>query len=92
MPFSKYAATPSDPHFREALMLWARKFVGSDILANRIVERTISVLCNDPELLAARDVNQAVFALLRRHAFDEIEHVPGVPLGAACAPDDERAL
>lgn len=73
MPFRKYAAIPHDPHFREALRSWARKFVLSDTAANRVVQRTINVLCNDPSLLDGPDINAAVFALLRRHAFDENE-------------------
>ncbi|NLR97274.1 hypothetical protein HGP17_10565 [Rhizobium sp. P38BS-XIX] len=86
-------AAPRDPDFREALLRWARKFVGSDVAAIRIVERTINVLCNNPELLDVSDVNEAVFALLRRHAFDEIERLPGVPLGSTSTErDDEPAL
>ncbi|NEI70929.1 hypothetical protein GR212_15200 [Rhizobium lusitanum] len=71
MPFRKYAATPLDPHFRENLFRFARKQVCSDLAANRVVQRTIEVLCHEPELLDGRDVNETIFALLRRHAFEE---------------------
>lgn len=90
MPFRKYAA--SDPQFREALLQWARKFVNSDTAANRIVERTITVLCNKPELLDDRDVNEAVFSLLRRHAFDEIERLPGAPMGSTSTERDDEQV
>jgi len=74
MPFRKYVSIPNDPGFREALKLWARKFVTSDIAARRAAQRTIDVLCDNPGLLDGRDINEAIFKLLRRHAFDEIEH------------------
>jgi hypothetical protein len=76
MPFRKYASIPNDPGFREALILWARKFTTSDIAARRAAQRTIDVLCDNPSLLDGRDINEAIFKLLRRHAFDEIELSP----------------
>lgn len=75
MPFRKYAATPLDRNFREKLYRWARKLVCSDLAANRVVQRTIDVLCHDPELLEGRDVNETIFVLLRRYAFDENDRV-----------------
>ncbi len=73
MPFRKFISIPNDPNFREALVLWARKFVRSEMGAKRVAQRTIDVLCDDPSLLDGRDINEAIFKLLRRHAFDEIE-------------------
>ncbi|GES52209.1 hypothetical protein FBZ99_11778 [Rhizobium sp. ERR 1071] len=73
MPFRKYASIPDDPNFREALMVWARKFTRSEAVARRVTRRTIDVLCDNPSLLDGRDINEAIFMLLRRHAFDEIE-------------------
>jgi hypothetical protein len=76
MPFRKYAFIPYEPGFREALILWARKFTTSDIAARRAAQRTIDVLCDNPSLLDGLDINEAIFKLLRRHAFDEIEFSP----------------
>ncbi|TWB07982.1 hypothetical protein FBZ99_12232 [Rhizobium sp. ERR 1071] len=76
MPFRKYVSIPNDPGFREALILWARKFTTSDIAARRAAQRTIDVLCDNPNLLDGRDINEAIFKLLRLHAFDEIEFSP----------------
>ena len=76
MPFRKYASMPDDPNFREALVLWARKFARSETVAKRVVQRTIDVLCDNPSLLDGCDVNEAIFTLLRRHAFDENELLP----------------
>jgi len=73
MPFRKYVSNPNDPGFREAMILWARKVTTSDIAARRAAQRTIDVLCDNPNLLDGRDINEAIFKLLRRHAFDEIE-------------------
>ncbi|KAA1183894.1 hypothetical protein FP026_07690 [Rhizobium tropici] len=73
MPFRKYAFIPDDPNFREALVLWARKFAKSEAVAKRLAQRTIDVLCDNPSLLDGRDINEAIFKLLRRHAFDENE-------------------
>ena len=76
MPFRKYASIPDDPVFREALLLWARKLVTSEAVAKRVAQRTVDVLCDDPSLLDERDVNEAIFKLLRRHVFDENELLP----------------
>ncbi len=76
MPFRKYASIPDDPNFREALSLWSRKLVRSEMVAKRVARRTIDVLCDDPSLLDGRDINEAIFKLLRRHAFDENELSP----------------
>ena len=76
MSFRKFVYIPNDPGFREALILWARKFATSDIAARRAAQRTIDVLCDNPNLLDGRDINEAIFTLLRRHAFDEIELSP----------------
>lgn len=76
MLFRKYTSIPYNPNFREALVLWARKFVRSEAVANRIAQRTIDVLCDNPSLLDERDINDAIFMLLRRHAFDERELSP----------------
>lgn len=71
MPFRKYTATPLDPNFRENLYRYTRNLVCSDLAASRVVQRTIEVLCHEPELLDGGDVNETIFVLLRRHAFDE---------------------
>ncbi len=76
MPFRKYASIPDDPNFREALLVWARKFAKSEAVARRLTQRTIDVLCDNPSLIDGRDINEAIFKLLRRHAFDEIEFSP----------------
>jgi len=73
MPFQKYASIPNDLNFREALLLWTRKFVRSDTGATRVTQRTIDVLCANPSLLDGREINEATFMLLRRHAFNEFE-------------------
>lgn len=73
MPFRKYRSIPHDPNFREDLFLWARKLVRSEATARRVAQRTIDVLCDNPSLLDGRDINEAMFMLLRRHAFDELE-------------------
>ena len=73
MPFRKCASNPDDANFREALLLWAREFVGSEAAAKRVAQRTIDVLCDNPSLLDGRDINEAIFMLLRRNVFDEIE-------------------
>lgn len=73
MPFRKFTSIPNDPNFREALLLWARKFVRSEASARRVAQRTIDVLCDNPSLLDGRDINEAMLMLLRRHAFDELE-------------------
>jgi len=73
IPFRKYASIPYDPNFREALLLWTRKFVRSDTGATRVTQRTIDVLRANPSLLDGRDINEAIFMLLRRHAFNEFE-------------------
>lgn len=73
MPFRKYTSIPDDLDFREALLCWARKFVRSEAAARRVAQWTIDVLCDDPSLLDGPDINEAIFTLLRRHAFDEIE-------------------
>ncbi len=49
MPFRKYTATPLDLHFRDDLHSWTRKLVCSHVAVNRVVQRTIDVLCNNPE-------------------------------------------
>ncbi len=77
MPFRKYASAPLDLHFREDLQRWAKKFVRSEVAAARIVERTISVLCDNPHLLDGPNINEDIFALLRRHAFDESDIASG---------------
>lgn len=73
MPFRKFTSIPNDPNFREALLLWARTFVRSEAIARRVAQRTIDVLCDNPNLLIERDINKAIFSLLRRHALDEAE-------------------
>lgn len=71
MPLHKSAEVQLDPHFRSILQGLAKKLVKSDVTANRIVQRTIDVLCDRPELLDGAHMSEAVLALLRRHAFDE---------------------
>ncbi|NLS00807.1 hypothetical protein HGP17_28595 [Rhizobium sp. P38BS-XIX] len=71
MRLHKSAEVQLDPHFRSILQGLARKMVQSDVTANRIVQRTIDVLCDKPELLDGAHMSEAVLALLRRHAFDE---------------------
>ncbi|TXI02016.1 MAG: hypothetical protein E6Q76_16175 [Rhizobium sp.] len=73
MSLLKSVDAPRDLPLRDILQSWARKFVHSDLVAERIVERTISVLCEKPELLGDGQMNEELFALLRRHAFDENE-------------------
>lgn len=62
---------PQDPQFRALLRQWARKFVDSDVAADRVVQRTINVICDSPVLLDGVPMNETLFALLRRYAFDE---------------------
>lgn len=90
MPFRKYASIPNDPDFREALVLWAGKFARSEMVAKRMAQRTIDVLCDNPSLLDGRDINEAIFKLLRRHAFDEIELSREQGLHADGAVPEER--
>ena len=92
MPFRKFTSIPNDPNFREALLLWARQFVGSEAIARRVAQRTIDVLCDDPSLLDGRDVNEAIFTLLRRHAFDEAELSSGNSLRDDAAISEKQPV
>ncbi|WP_141683808.1 hypothetical protein [Rhizobium sp. AC27/96] len=60
-----------DTQLRAILHQWARKLVDADAAADRVVQRTINVVCDSPELLDGGRMNEALFALLRRYAFDE---------------------
>lgn len=60
-----------DPSLRAVLQVWARKLVDSDQAVDRVVQRTINVICDDPDILDGAQVNEALFAVLRRYAFDE---------------------
>ncbi len=71
MPVPHPSDMPQDPQLRTALRHWARKFVDSDVAADRVVQRTINVICDSPELLDGVRMNETLFALLRRYAFDE---------------------
>lgn len=71
MPLSHSSDTPQDPQLRALLRVWAGKLVDSDAAADRVVQRTINIICDNPELLDGARMNEALFALLRRHAFDE---------------------
>lgn len=71
MPLRHPADTPGDPQLRALLRHWARKLVDSDAAADRVVQRTINVICDSPELLDGAQMNEALFAILRRYAFDE---------------------
>ena len=63
---------PLDLQLRSLLHQWARKLVNSDAAADRVVQRTINVICDDPDLLdGGAQMNEALFAFLRRYAFDE---------------------
>lgn len=71
MPLPKPAEMSQDPDLRAILLKWARKFVDSEAAADRVVQRTINVICDNPELLDGAHMNEALFALLRHYAFDE---------------------
>lgn len=71
MPLRSPSDMPQDPQLRALLRQWARKLVDSDAAADRVVQRTINVICDSPELLDGARMNEALFALLRRYAFDE---------------------
>lgn len=71
VPVLYSADMPRDPQLRALLRQWARKFVDSDAAADRVVQRTINVICDSPDLLDGVQMNEALFALLRRYAFDE---------------------
>jgi hypothetical protein len=68
----KPAKFPKDPTLRAMLRNWARRFLASETAVNRVVERTINVACDDPEILSGANMNDALFALLHRHALDEL--------------------
>lgn len=51
---------------------WARGFLANEAAINRVVERTINVACDDPEIFSGANMNDALFALLHQHALDEI--------------------
>lgn len=71
MPLPYSANMSLDPQLRALLRRWAMKLVDSDAAADRIVQRTINVVCDSPELLDGARMNEALFSLLRRYAFDE---------------------
>lgn len=71
MPVPLSASMPQDPQLRALLRQWAGKLVDSDAAADRVVQRTINVLCDSPELLDDAGMNEALFSLVRRYAFDE---------------------
>lgn len=71
MPLPRRSDLPQDPQLRALLCQWARKFVDSDAAIDRVVQRTINVICDSPDLLDGARMNEALFALLRRYAFDE---------------------
>lgn len=71
MPLPISADVLEGRHFHDTLQQWAKRLVRTDAEANRIVQRTISVLCDCPDLLDGPHMNEAIFALLRRHAFDD---------------------
>ncbi|MFK0161676.1 hypothetical protein [Rhizobium sp. NPDC090279] len=71
MPLQRPSDMPQDSQLRALLREWARKFVDSDAAADRVVQRTINVICDNPELLDGAQMNEALFALLRRYAFGE---------------------
>ncbi len=65
------ADKPQDPQLRALLHNWAGKFVDTDVAAERVVQRTINVICDSPDLLDGAKMNEALFSLLRRYALDE---------------------
>jgi len=71
VPLPNFPDMPQDSQLRAILRHWARKFVDSDAAADRVVQRTINVICDSPELLDGARMNEALFSLLRRYAFDE---------------------
>lgn len=71
MPPSRSTDMSLDRDLRPILLKWAGKFVESEAAADRVVRRTINVICDNPELLDGPHMNEALFALLRRYAFDE---------------------
>ena len=71
MPLPKSAEMAQDPSLRAVLQVWARKLVDSDQAVDRVVQRTINVICDDPDILDGAQVNEALFAVLRRYAFEE---------------------
>lgn len=71
MPLPDPSDVPQDPQLRALLRRWARKLVDSDMAADRVVQRTINVNCDSPDLLDGAQMNEALFSLLRRYAFDE---------------------
>ncbi|AYG69875.1 MULTISPECIES: hypothetical protein [unclassified Rhizobium] len=66
---------PKDPTLRAMLINRARRFLVSEAAVNRVVERTINVACDDPEIFDGANMNDALFALLHRHVLDEIHPV-----------------
>ncbi|ENN85422.1 hypothetical protein RHSP_52460 [Rhizobium freirei PRF 81] len=71
MPLFNSADMQKDSRLHTLLRQWAGKFVDSDVAADRIVQRTINVICDNPDLLDGAQMNEALFALLRRYAFEE---------------------
>ncbi|AYG69337.1 MULTISPECIES: hypothetical protein [unclassified Rhizobium] len=71
MPVSRSTEMSLNRDLRPILLKWAKKFVESEAAADRVVRRTINVICDNPELLDGAHMNEALFALLRRYAFDE---------------------
>ncbi|MGZ9721988.1 hypothetical protein [Rhizobium miluonense] len=71
VPLPHSSDMPQDPQLRSLLRQWAEKLVDTDAAADRVVQRTINVICDSPELLDGARMNETLFALLRRYAFDE---------------------
>ncbi len=57
---------------RPALLKMAAHFSPDEAVTQRIVERTISVTCDDPALLDGRRVNEALFRIVLVIAREEV--------------------
>lgn len=88
------AQFPRDPALRAVLSNWARAFLANETSVNRVVERTINVACDDPEILNGTNMDDALFALLHRHALEEIHLTvalaSGTEMSIVARPDDIR--
>ncbi|TWB07947.1 hypothetical protein FBZ99_12325 [Rhizobium sp. ERR 1071] len=63
---------PEDLSLHAILKNWARSYFNHEMAVERVVQRTISVLCEHPELLDGPDIGKALFAVLHANALDEL--------------------
>jgi hypothetical protein len=72
MPLPRSADWPKDPSLRAILKNWARRYFNHEMAVERVVQRTISVVCEHPELLDGADVGKALLIVLHANALDEL--------------------